>query len=312
MLKFALSALSPSGNAGKLSTFIFHRVVPNKDELAPEEPDAAEFARIVEWITAWFNVLPLDGAVKRLQEGTLPARAATITFDDGYEDNFSIALPILKQFGVPATFFIATGFLDGGRMWNDTIIEAIRGCRTRVLDLTDIGLGEHTVDTPAARITAISALIGKVKYLPPDERVQVTEAIAFAAKVIPPQNLMMTSKQVVAMRQSGMQIGAHTMSHPILANLSLDEARAEMRGSKSYLESLLGEAVSLFAYPNGRPGIDYRHEHARLAQEIGFEAAVATAWGVASRKSDRFQLPRFTPWDRSRIAFGGRLLRNFI
>ena len=80
-------------------------------------------------------MIPLDVAVDALKTGKLPARAAAITFDDGYADNRSIALPILKQHGLSATFFIATGYLNGGRMWNDTIIEAIRRSEAKKLEI---------------------------------------------------------------------------------------------------------------------------------------------------------------------------------
>jgi peptidoglycan/xylan/chitin deacetylase (PgdA/CDA1 family) len=107
-----------------------------------------------------------------------------------------------------------------------------------------------------------------------------------------------------------MEIGAHTITHPILTRLEAPEARREMANSKRDLESLLGEPVALFAYPNGVPTQDYDATHAALARECGFAAAVSTAWGAASVRSDRFQLPRFTPWDRTRLRYGLRLAAN--
>ena len=118
--------LSPGGARARLTVLIFHRVHPGQDAMFPGEMHAATFRERMGWVREWFNVLPLDEAVAALARGTLPARALAITFDDGYADNFTVALPILQQLGLPATFFIATGFLDGGRMWNDTVIEAMR------------------------------------------------------------------------------------------------------------------------------------------------------------------------------------------
>ena len=89
----------------------------------------------------------------------------------------------------------------------------------------------------------------------------------------------MTSAQVKAMRHSNMQIGAHTMSRPIFARLSDVEARAEIKGSKDCLECLLGERISLFAYPNGRPGEDYGMKTVELVRELGFDAAVSPSGG---------------------------------
>lgn len=310
ILRTALSLTSPGGAQGRLSVFIFHRVLAEPDPLFPDEADARSFSRMLGWIKSWFNVLPLDVAVDCLKQHKLPPRAAVITFDDGYADNRTIALPILQQHGLTATFFIATGFLDGGRMWNDSVIESVRLCRNDYLDLTPLELGRHDIATTIAKRNSIEAIIGKIKYLPVTERLKLTERISEIAGARLPDNLMMTSAQVVEMRVAGMQIGAHTVSHPILASIPLEQAREEISVSKSSLERLLGEKVTLFAYPNGKPGADYKPEHAALVRELGFDAAVSTAWGAASFSSDIYQLPRFTPWDKSRLRFGIRLLRN--
>jgi len=84
----------------------------------------------------------------------------------------------------------------------------------------------------------------------------------------------------------------------------------EIRASKRRLEEITGKPVTLFAYPNGKPSRDYRREHVGMAREMGFEAAVTTAWGVAHAASDPYQLPRFTPWDRTPGRFVLRLFHN--
>jgi peptidoglycan/xylan/chitin deacetylase (PgdA/CDA1 family) len=237
----------------------------------------------------------------------LPARAACITFDDGYADNHHVAMPILQHHGLTATFFIATSFLDGGRMWNDTIIETVRACQEPVLDVSALGLGSHALNTVAVQQAAIAALIGQIKYRPVAERISLTEDIAKLAKVQLPQNLMMTSAEVKAMRQAGMQIGAHTVSHPILAKLTDAQATAEIGDSKRFLEELLGERITVFAYPNGKPGEDYSPQSVEVVRSLGFDAAVSTQWGASRMGDDPLQIKRFTPWDRTRLRFGLRL-----
>lgn len=312
MIRTALSLLSPGGQRGRLTILIFHRVLPEIDPLFPDEPDARRFDEMLTWVKAWFNVLPLDTAIQQLRAGQLPPRAAAITFDDGYADNRTIATPILQRHGLSATFFIATGFLDGGRMWNDSIIEAVRGAKATVLDLTRLGLGAFPNQTIQDKRTAIDQIIAAIKYRPIDERVEITNALFETLCVPPTCNLMMTSSQVREMRDSGMLIGAHTVSHPILAKTHPATARQEIADSKARLEALLNQPVTLFAYPNGKPGTDYCPEHATLVRDLGFTAAVSTAWGAANALSDPFQLPRFTPWDRHRTGFGIRLIRNLI
>jgi peptidoglycan/xylan/chitin deacetylase (PgdA/CDA1 family) len=88
----------------------------------------------MRWIRDWFNVVPLTEAVRGLSSGCLPERPLSITFDDGYADNVNVALPSSPASVCMRTFFVATGFLDGGRMWNDTVIEAIRAHQGDRLD----------------------------------------------------------------------------------------------------------------------------------------------------------------------------------
>lgn len=312
ILKSILGALSPGGQRARLSILIFHRVLSQADPLFPGEQDSRRFDEVLSWVERWLQVLPLDRAVMQLRDGTLPARAAAITFDDGYADNATNALPILRAHGMAATFFVATSFLDGGRMWNDSVIEVVRGFRGKALDLSDAGLGFHSLDSHEQRRIAIESLLGRIKYLGMQERQQaIAQVIDIAgAGGTMPDDLMMRSEQLLELRNAGMQIGAHTCSHPILEKIPDSQALSEITKSKSVLESLLGEPVTLFAYPNGKPDVDYSTRHVAMVRQAGYVAAVSTAPGVAMQTSDIYQLPRFTPWDRTRSRYGLRLLDN--
>ncbi|HSV50992.1 MAG TPA: polysaccharide deacetylase family protein [Burkholderiaceae bacterium] len=290
-------------------------MLPVPDPIFPAEVDAARFETMCQWLRTWYNVLPLDEAVSRLKSQALPERACAITFDDGYADNHNVALPILKRHGLPATFFIATGFLDGGRMWNDTVIESVRNSPLAVLDLSELlgpGFESVRVATSTEKAAAVEAIINRIKYQPVAERVSLVNQIAAQARAELPADLMMTSAQVLAMHRAGMQIGAHTVSHPILARLQAQEARAEIAESKRFLEALLDQRVSLFAYPNGKPTADYSTESVAIARDLGFDAAVSTEWGAARSETDLFQIPRFTPWDRAKLRFGARMAANLL
>ena len=315
-MKAIFAALSPAAASARLTVLIFHRVTAQPDPLFPSEVDARRFDQLLGWLKRWFAVLPLDQAAQRLRAGTLPARAAAITFDDGYADNATVALPLLQRHGLASTFFIATGFIDGGRMWNDTVIEAIRRSAVPRLDLDGLGpaatlsLGQLAIGSAAQQRAAVDAVIGRIKYLPADERALVVAQIAERSRAALPDDLMMSSAQLKALRAGGMQLGAHTVTHPILASLDDAGAEREIAGSRRWLEQLLGEPISLFAYPNGKPGADYGERDAAIVRRLGFDAAVSTAPGAAGAGTDPFQLPRFTPWDRGRWRFGLRLARN--
>ena len=271
--------LSPAGSNARLSIFVFHRVLPAPDPLFPDVPDAQRFSTILRWLKRWFNVLPLDEAVKCLTSGCLPERAAAITFDDGYADNVQVAFPLLRDAGLTATFFIATGFLDGGRMWNDTVIDAIRAWPTDVLDGTELGIGRHALRSAIDRRSAIEACIGRMKYHPAGDRGAQADALARMAGIVLSRDLMMTSADVRRLHRSGMGIGGHTVSHPILRGLAPAEARGEIERGRADPESIVEDQVRLFAYPNGRPGQDYDDTHVNLVRELGFAAAFSTtAW----------------------------------
>jgi peptidoglycan/xylan/chitin deacetylase (PgdA/CDA1 family) len=307
--KALIRMLSPGGRRG-LSILIYHRVLPCKDPLFPDEVDSADFDLQIGMVKSMFNVIPLIDAVRHLRAGTLPPRAACITFDDGYADNAEVALPVLLRHQVSATFFVATGFLNGGRMWNDTVIELARRAPDGVLDASALGLGVHPLASIAQRRQAIVALIGQLKYLPLEQRLAQVNRLVEVADVALPDDLMMTTDQVRQLHRAGMGIGAHTVNHPILATLPAAMAHAEIADGKLALEAMIGEPVRLFAYPNGKPGADYRAEHVAMTRELGFEGAVSTSWGASGNQADLFQLPRFSPWDRTPLRFALRMAKN--
>jgi len=304
-------ALSVTGR-GKLTILIYHRVHPAVDPLFPRAADARRFDEQMSWVKAALKVLPLPEAIEMLRQNRLPGRTACITFDDGYADNIDVALPILLRHNVSATFFVASGFLDGGRMWNDTIIEAIRRAPGPTLDLGFLGLGHRVTDTPQARRAAIDEVIAKIKYLPSGERQVRVEALARAVGKPLRDDMMMRSEQVHALHAAGMSIGAHTVTHPILSQLDDAEARSEIRGGRQALESILGAPVPLFAYPNGKPGTDYGPAHVAMVRDLGFSAALSTRRGAADAASDLYQLPRFTPWGATYRRFAIGLGRNHL
>jgi hypothetical protein len=166
------------------------------------------------------------------------------------------------------------------------------------------------LSTLALRRSAIETILGQIKRLEPARRRAATDEIVRISRVRDIPRLMMSPDQVRSLAKLGMDVGAHTVTHPILASLTSNEAHTEIEQGKRELEDILARPVNLFAYPNGMPDLDYAAEHARMARDCGFEAAVSTAWGAASIRSDRYQLPRFTPWDRTRLRYGVRLLAN--
>ena len=292
-----------------LSILIYHRVLPERDPLRPHEPDQEAFATAMRRVRQYFNVLPLASAVDALEIGTLPPRALSITFDDGYADNATVAAPVLQELGLSATVFVAPGFLGRETMWNDKVLESVRRLPAGTLDLRDLGVGRYVIDDVASRRAAIVEIIDRIKHLPMAERQAVADDLARRVGGVP-GDLMMDERQVRSLRGCGMAVGAHTVTHPILTRLTPDDASREIRDCKAQLEKLLSEPVTLFAYPNGKAARDYAPEHVAMVRQAGFRAAVTTNWGVSARGTDVFELPRFTPWRSGTAHFLAHMAQN--
>lgn len=294
-----------------LSVLMFHRVYEEPDPLFPRELTARRFDSLMAVAARAFNVLSFGDAVRALADGRLPARALAITFDDGYADNHDQALPILRRHGLPATFFIATRFLDGGLMFNDEVIENVRRSTLPRIDLSALGLPELPLGDAAQRRAVINQILPVLKYDSLSGRAGKLALLREACgHPSVPSDLMMTRAQVRALADAGMEIGAHTLNHPILRLLDDREAEAEMLDSRRELEQITGRRVGSFAFPNGKPGHDYDERHVQIARRLGFDAAASTVAGVCRPGADLYQLPRYTPWQTGVIGWLAALSRH--
>ncbi len=279
-------------------TLIFHRVLAAHDPMSPSEPSTAWFDRLIGYLARRFDIIPVREALIRAAAGALDGRTLSITFDDGYADNFTQALPVLERHRAPATFFIASGYIDGGRMWNDSIIETLRRLPEGRVEVDGFEQGPLELNGSESRRQAASLIISAWKHLLPSERQDRVDRLAARVTGLP-DDLMMTREQLRQLASSACaEIGGHTRSHPILAAIDGASAAAEIEGGKRDLEDWLQRGVRIFAYPNGKKGCDYGPEHAEIARAAGFEAAVATDWGTLDATTDPFAIPRFTPWHR--------------
>lgn len=304
-----LNLLPPKNGQNPLQILIYHRVLDQPDPFRPWEVDRHQFKFHCEIFKKYYHVLELDDAIHRLNHHQLPKRALCITFDDGYYDNVKVALPLLKQYKFKASFFIATGYLDGKGMWNDAIIEWIKHTTHPVIDLSPWELGHYPLNSQTQKNKAIEAIIKKLKYRQGARRHSIVQDILKKVKHPWPDQLMMTPKDIVQLRKNGMTIGAHTVTHPILTRIDAQQAYREIAQSQKDLQRILKEPCQYFAYPNGQPRQDYASFHIQVLKELGFKGALSTWWGAATAQTDPFQLPRFTPWDQSESKFIFRMLQ---
>lgn len=291
----------------RLCILNYHRVLKSADPLLVAEPDVAAFRWQMKVLADCFNVMPLNEALDALAQDRMPPRAVCITFDDGYRSTHDAALPILREFGFPATVFVTTGCVGAGSMWNDRILESLRMLDAEQLDLSDAGLGSYPVATLAERRKTVALLTERAKYLAPKLRRELVDRLD---ELTGPQQSrpMLTDDMIRNLMRQGVEIGAHTISHPILAKLDDESARFEIAESKRQLEAITGKPVRYFAYPNGKPGIDFDERHMAMARDAGFSAAFSTVMSAAGSQHDRFALPRTRPWDTTRPFYIARML----
>jgi peptidoglycan/xylan/chitin deacetylase (PgdA/CDA1 family) len=273
--------------AGAILTF--HRVRPASD--AAFQPNRAleiTPAFLDELLSSLgasdVDIVSMDEVHERLVSRRCGRRFIALTFDDGYRDNRTYALPILKRHNVPFTTYVVPDFADGvGRMWWVTLENAVLhndslsipvGGEPRVFDCATLGAKEATFAT----------LYDYIRTLPSHAEVRTFVAqLAEIARVDQEEDcraLVMDWRELSAFAQHPLAtIGAHTMSHPILTQLDPDGALAEMTDSAAAIAAKLGTRPEHFAYPVGQPYAAGPREFA-LARAAGFKTAVTTRAGV--------------------------------
>jgi peptidoglycan/xylan/chitin deacetylase (PgdA/CDA1 family) len=297
-----------------LIVFTYHRIAEPAADLFYDPVISAtpeSFRAQVDWLSGSVRILTLSEAMERIASPTpWQEPAALVTFDDGYRDNFEIAAPILRDRGIPATFFLPTAFVESPRLpWWDEVACIIKQTRVRRLELPrgpDNG-GEDragrtplTIDMDAApRSAAIRAIIAAfLDETISDER-WFLERLAERADVALDRETMARAlfadwDQVRQLTgpDAGLSIGSHGQSHRKLAGLDGDSQRRELAGSKQILEDRLGREVAVLAYPYGWPGT-YTAETKALAVEAGYRAAFSSLEGIDRQDAfDPFEIRR--------------------
>lgn len=260
------------------------------------------FRAICAHLAENYQVLPLADIIASLRlQRSLPEGAMAITFDDGYLSNLKIAAPILEEFGLPATIFVASGFANRAMpLWFHRLESALS--RTR-LAAALVPLKGETISvplaSPAARIRALSALQYELKAMPQErvyeavEQIESTLGVGWNPAEVPDIFQPLSWEQIYQMHRGGLfSFGGHTHRHLILGRCSMETAEAEIRLSRDALADAIGERPAIFAYPNGQDG-DHSTATADLLREAGYTAAMTMSPGFVNRADDLFALPRY-------------------
>ena len=209
-------------------------------------------------------------------------RTVAFTVDDGYADFAEVAAPVFARYDCPVTVFLITGFLDGGFwLWWDRVRYAVEHTRRSSLDFDfpDTSVRYEWTDLPG-RLRASRDLINRLKYLPNDQREAAHTELEARLEVSlpaapPPEFAAMSWDQVRSLNRFGVTFGPHTMTHPILARTSDEQARREILGSWQQLRTQSDRAIPIFCWPNGDP-TSFGPRETRLAAEAGMVAALST------------------------------------
>jgi len=269
-----------------------HRVADdNEGYLQGLKPEWLE--EQLAYLSRHFHIMSLGALLDCFEQSKpIPRRSVVLTFDDGFRDNYLNAFPLLKKYKIPATIFLVTGALDSGELpWSQRLGFYFQNTNEAFLThtLTD---GEcMPLGSPAERRAAylkVKKPIGQMEFSDRENRLS---ELSDVLRVEAPKDRMMTWDMAREMMEGGMEMGAHTMSHPLLANLSVEEAREEMVGSQVALKTHLGLERPTFCFPGGSRNL----ELIGVARELGFRSVFDSSPRLrvnSLANSDPFRLSR--------------------
>ncbi len=293
---------------GRAFVLMYHRVSAERDYLGLCTPPAV-FDRQMTLLRRRMRVLPLRQLAERLrQPEPLAEDVAAITFDDGYRDNLDVALPILERHGLPATVFVATGFIDGTAcpagerlraaveaMWRRAAAPGEWGAAE-----TDLDRGVRAALARPGSLPALRRLRQQLKEIADDESERALARLEeLAAQPTRQRAPMLSWNEVRTLSRRGIEIGSHTVSHAILSRLPTERAERELRASKARIEAAIDAPVLGFAYPNGGTG-DFSADHVDMLRRGGYQYACTTEWGANQGGGDAFGLRRIGIGDDAR------------
>jgi peptidoglycan/xylan/chitin deacetylase (PgdA/CDA1 family) len=224
-----------------------------------------------------YNVVSMERVVEAVQKGCpLPRHAVLLTFDDAYRDFGEVAWPILKRYRLPVTLFVPTAYPDQPerRFWWDRLYQAIT-CTTRIA-LASTQLGQIPLGTPAERKACLLKLQNYIKRVPHGEAMALVDRVCDELGNGRADSVSVLSwDELKKLAKEGVTLGAHTRTHPILTQLSPEQAREEIHGSQQDLRRELKNALPIFCYPHGA----HNDTVVNLLREEGFEVALTTLRG---------------------------------
>jgi peptidoglycan/xylan/chitin deacetylase (PgdA/CDA1 family) len=258
--------------------------------------NAVVLASLLQYLTRRFAIVPLGRGVEGLGHGEADGRPAlALTFDDGYANNLHNLLPVLRAHQAPATVFVTSGLVGTqARVWPSEVRRCL--AETEVREAQVSFLEEPIIiDADTDRGKLADRMVQRMKraqLMQPEAAAELRQALRVPEKPCAEAERMLTHDELQTLAGDPLiTIGAHTVSHPILASLSFEQARQEIEAGRQALAAAIGYEPVLFAYPNGQSR-DFTPEIAEHLRSTGWQAAVTTEPGIATTSSDPMRLPR--------------------
>jgi peptidoglycan/xylan/chitin deacetylase (PgdA/CDA1 family) len=251
-----------------------------------DDPDALNvegIRRQFTYLRQHFQVVPLSQLAEQVSSGRkLDRNLVALTIDDGRRSCYEFLFPLLKEFLFPATFFVVSSFIRGEDwIWTDKVI----------------WLSEQPKPPKELVRGKLDGVFKSLNRMRPEERNGCVEGMAKSIGVslpasAPAKYQPCSWSELREMADSGlMEIGSHTLTHPILSSISDEESWNELTRSKAQIEEGIGRPVNCFCYPNGMPG-DYRPNQVQQVEQAGYACSVIAEFGMVHRSGDRYRLPR--------------------
>ena len=280
-------------NRDDVLILMYHRFSREKDFY---KISADEFSAHLDYLSKHNRVLSLPETINYLQNGkSLPPNTTVITIDDGYADAYEIAFPILKKFNFLATVYAVTDFLDGKCwLWTDLMRFVLLQTKS---DAVNVEFENDKINCALTdekqRLETASRINSRLKKMPDEEKEAKIKEIAEFLKVEIPEKptsefAPMNWKQAREMDAENVSIESHTVSHPILTNISPGSLDFELQNSKKRLEEVLNRKIENFCYPNG--SLDKNVQTA--VENAGYKCAVTTNYGFNKKSENLFLLNR--------------------
>jgi peptidoglycan/xylan/chitin deacetylase (PgdA/CDA1 family) len=301
----------------------YHRVAHAHHDIYSLSVKPGNFGEQLEVLRQYARPVTLEQIVRGLADGKLPRKPVALTFDDGYADNLYTLRPMLERYDIPATVFVASGYLGQQFWWDelerllmepkklpDSLRFLARGTEHH-WELDGADRGDALNGSPRDRAELFQDVHRVLQRLPSEER---QDAMAQLRSQVGPEvearafDRALTAGELTQLADGGLvEVGAHTVTHPLLAGLPLGLQRDEIRRSKEQLEQLLERPVASFSYPNG----SLSEQTEELVREAGFACGCASFKDVTWSQNQLFRLPRFWigDWDGDRFA---RWLRRWL